>query len=222
MTHPCPSARRIGGGTLSRLALACWLPACVSTNVVVVDQKTALERQVAGDYDALENDAEQAGLSPAPESFTRDELAAGRERQGRGALGELAELYAQGESDAEAIDRLLLQRCVGEAESGLLVPRPGDCIGAADSAELVRVIGRENLHRRTWSAPAEPGASSTSSRSCAVAWSRPVATAGGQSRAERAATGARGARPVGDERERAGGAAARAARAHPPDGGQRG
>jgi hypothetical protein len=37
---------------------------------------------------------------------------------------------------------------VGEAKSGLLVARPGDCIGAADATELVRVIGRENLHRR--------------------------------------------------------------------------
>lgn len=130
------------------VGLAAALSACVSTNVVVVDQKTALERQAAGEYDVLENDTEQAGLSAAPEAFTRDELVAGRERQGRGALGELAELYASGESDAEAIDRLLLQRCVGEAQSGLLVPRPADCVGAADSTELVRVIGRENLHRR--------------------------------------------------------------------------
>ena len=133
------------------IAVACqaWaLSACVSTNVVVVDQKTALERQAAGDYAELENDAEQAGLSPTPDAFTRDELVEGRERKGRGALGELAELYASGESDAEAIDRLLLQKCIGEAESGLLVPRPADCVGAADSTELVRVIGRENLHRR--------------------------------------------------------------------------
>lgn len=130
------------------VGLAAALSACVSTNVVVVDQKTALERQAAGEYDVLENDTEQAGLSAAPEAFTRDELVAERERQGRGALGELAELYASGESDAEAIDRLLLQRCVGEAQSGLLVPRPADCVGAANSTELVRVIGRENLHRR--------------------------------------------------------------------------
>jgi len=143
----CAGAAR--AGVLPCLVgLAAALSGCVSTNVVVVDQKTALERQAAGEYDVLENDTEQAGLSAAPEAFTRDELVEGRERQGRGALGELAELYASGESDAEAIDRLLLQKCVGEAESGLLVPRPADCVGAADSTELVRVIGRENLHRR--------------------------------------------------------------------------
>ncbi|HKO92907.1 MAG TPA: hypothetical protein VJU61_17245 [Polyangiaceae bacterium] len=133
---------------LWQLMLASVLSACVAPNVVVVDQKTALERQAAGDYPALQNDLEQAGLSPAPEAFTREELAPGRERQGGGALGELAELYAHGEADAEVIDRLLLQKCIGEATSGLLVARPTDCIGAADAAELVRVIGRENLHRR--------------------------------------------------------------------------
>jgi Protein of unknown function (DUF1318) len=136
----------LSGAALALVTSA--LPACLSTNVVVVDQKTALERQAAGDYDVEENDTEQAGLSPAPEAFTRDELVEGRDRQGRGALGELAELYASGESDAEVIDRLLLQKCVGEAASGLLVPRPTDCVGAADSTELVRVVGRENLHRR--------------------------------------------------------------------------
>ena len=135
-------------GCFAKVLIVGCLPACVATNVVVVDQKTALERQAAGQYATLENDAEQAGLAPAPEPFTREELAPGREREGGGALGELAELYAHGESDREVIDRLLLQRCIGEATSGLLVARPSDCIGAADATELVRVIGRENQHRR--------------------------------------------------------------------------
>jgi hypothetical protein len=131
-------------------SVALCLSACVAPNVVVVDQKTALEEQAAGGYPALENDLEQAGMSPAPEPFTREELAGGRERSGSGALGSLAELYAKGESDADTIDRLLLQRCVGEALSGLLEPRPADCIGAADATELARVLGRENLHRRQY------------------------------------------------------------------------
>lgn len=131
---------------LATLALA--LPACVAPNVVVVDQKTALEQQAAGGYPALENDLEQAGMSPAPEPFAREELASGREQSGSGALGELAELYVKGQSDADAIDRLLLQRCIGEARSGLLEPRPSDCVGAADATEMARLLGRENLHRR--------------------------------------------------------------------------
>lgn len=121
---------------------------CVAPNVVVVDQRTALEQQAAGEYPALENELEQAGMAPTPEPFAREELAGPRERNGAGALGELAELYAKGESDADVIDRLLLQKCIGEALSGLLEPRPSDCIGATDTTELTRVLGRENLHRR--------------------------------------------------------------------------
>lgn len=132
------------------LLLGGWLtlPACVRPRVVVVDQKTALEQQAAGGYPALENELEQAGLSPSPEPFTREELGAQRERGGRTVLGELAEIYARSESDADAIDRLLLQHCIGEAGTGLLVLRPDDCIGAADATEMARLLGRENLHRR--------------------------------------------------------------------------
>jgi hypothetical protein len=134
--------------TVSSFALGLLLAGCVSPTVVVVDQKTALERQAAGEYPPLENELEQAGLAPSPEPFTREELAAGRAKSGSGVLGELGELYARAETDADVIDRLLLQKCIGEADSGLLVPRPSDCVGAADATELARVIGRENLHRR--------------------------------------------------------------------------
>jgi uncharacterized protein DUF1318 len=134
-----------------RTALALTLlsfSGCVAPNVVVVDQKTALEQQAAGGYPALENELEQAGMTPSPEPFAREELAGGSERSGRGPLGELAELYAKSESDAEAIDRLLLSHCIGEALSGLLEPRPDECVGAADANEMARLLGRENLHRR--------------------------------------------------------------------------
>jgi hypothetical protein len=128
--------------------IASSLLACVSPNVVVVDQKTALEQQAAGGYPALENDLDQAGMALSPEPYAREELAGGRERAGRAALGELAEIYVKIASDADAIDQLLLRGCVGEALTGQLVPRPGECIGATDTAELTRLIGRENLHRR--------------------------------------------------------------------------
>jgi hypothetical protein len=147
--------------TPSLSVLALLFAGCVSPTVVVVDQKTALEQQAAGDYPPLENELEQAGLAPSPEPFTRDELAAGRAQSGSGVLGELGELYARAETDADVIDRLLLQRCIGEAESGLLVPRPSECVGATDATELARVIGRENLHRRQlWELLARDGAAS--------------------------------------------------------------
>lgn len=127
---------------------ALLLVGCVKPNVVVVDQKTALEQQAAGGYPALENELDQAGLAVAPEPFAREELASGREQRGGAALGELAELYVKIASDADAIDQLLLRACVGEAQSGLLDARPESCVGATDATELARLIGRENLHRR--------------------------------------------------------------------------
>ena len=123
--------------------------ACVKApNVAVVDSKTALEKQAAGEYPALENDLEQAGLAPRPEPFPREELVAGRNRSGGGALGEVAELYAKAESDADKIDALLVKKCVGEATSGFLEARPADCTAAVDTAEMTRLLGRSNLHRR--------------------------------------------------------------------------
>ena len=86
------------------------LAACVNPNVVVVDQKTALEQQAAGDYPELENQLEQAGMSAAPEPFAREELASSRERSGGGALGELAEIYQSSASDADAISCPLTAR----------------------------------------------------------------------------------------------------------------
>jgi hypothetical protein len=133
---------------LTALLGAASASGCVRPNVVVVDQKTALEQQAAGSYPALENEFEQAGLAVAPEPYAREELASGREQAGSGALGELAELYVKVAEDADLIDQLLLRGCIGEARSGLLVPRPSDCLGATDATELARLIGRENLHRR--------------------------------------------------------------------------
>jgi hypothetical protein len=130
------------------LASLSLLSACVAPQVVVTDQKTALEQQAAGGYPVLENDLKQAGLSPAPEPFVSEELAPGREKSGAGPLGELGELYVKSAADSEAVDRLLLQKCIGEGLSGLLEPRPNECVGAADATEVARVLGRENQHRR--------------------------------------------------------------------------
>lgn len=121
---------------------------CVAPNVVVVDQKTALEQQAAGGYPTLQNELDQSGLAIAPEPFAREELVQGRAREGGAPLGELAELYVKIATDADAVDQLLLRSCVGEAQAGVLEARPGECVGATDATELARLVGRENLHRR--------------------------------------------------------------------------
>ncbi len=135
--------------SLLMLAALSALVGCVKApNVSVVDSKTALERQAAGEYPALENDLEQAGIAPQPEAYPREDLVSGSDQPGSGALGEVAELYAKAESDADAIDRLLTKKCIGEALNGFLEPRPSDCTTTVNTAEMTRVIGRANLHRR--------------------------------------------------------------------------
>ena len=57
------------------LVLSGALGACVAPNVVVVDQKTALEQQAAGGYPELENQLEQAGMSPAPRKILTSPMA---------------------------------------------------------------------------------------------------------------------------------------------------
>ncbi|MET0340631.1 MAG: DUF1318 domain-containing protein [Polyangiales bacterium] len=132
----------------SLLFAASLATGCVAPNVVVVDQKTALELQAAGGYPTLSEELDRAGMAIAPEPFAREELVQGRERAGSAALGELAELYVKIATDAEAIDQLLLRSCVGEAQAGVLEARAESCIGATDATELARLVGRENLHRR--------------------------------------------------------------------------
>ncbi len=122
------------------------VPSCVQAPTVsVVDQKTALERQAAGEYPTLDSELQQAVLVPHPEPFARQDI--GR-ASGKGSLGPLTELVARAESDADAIDGLLLEQCVGEELSGYLVPRAESCRKGTDTAELARLVGRANLHRR--------------------------------------------------------------------------
>jgi uncharacterized protein YdbL (DUF1318 family) len=125
------------------------LAGCIKApNVSVVDSNTALEAQAAGEYHALENDLSQAGLSPRGEPIPREQLAANRDAAGGGALGEVAQLFVEFETDADALDRLLAARCVGEAETGLIVATPDLCTTEVDVAEMTRLVGRANLHRR--------------------------------------------------------------------------
>ncbi len=132
---------------LLSLCASISLAACVKApNVSIVDSKTALEKQAAGDYPALENDLEQAGIQPRSEVFPREQL--GTNGDSTAALGEIAQLYAAAETDEDAIDRLLISQCIGEALSGFLEPRPSDCTANVDTAEMTRLLGRENLHRR--------------------------------------------------------------------------
>ncbi len=129
------------------LAALAGISACVKApNISVVDSKTALERQAAGEYPTLENDLGQAGASPRAEPIPGEELTNGTDDTAT--LGDVARLYADSTQDADWIDQMLVEGCIGEASSGLLEPTPDQCSIRVDEAERVRILGRANLHRR--------------------------------------------------------------------------
>ena len=132
------------------LSLATVLAAgCVKApDIVLTDQKTALERQAAGEYHALENDLHREGISPKGEDITRETLESKNPDMGKSTLGNVVELYSAVQSDAQWLDQLLVAGCVGEAQSGLLEQTPDQCEQDVDSGQLTRVVERTNLHRR--------------------------------------------------------------------------
>jgi len=148
---------------------AAWLLAalaaggCITApNVVLLDHKTALEQQAAGELHPLENRLLQEGIQPKAEDIPGEKLEKAGAGSGEGTLGEVARLYSAVQSDADLIDSMLSARCLGEGTDGLLQPTPDACRREVDTAELARVVGRENMHRRQiWKVIArqKPGAS---------------------------------------------------------------
>src|SRR5262249_52492546 len=50
-------------------------------------------------------------------------------------------------TEADQVDRLLRQRCLGEGKDGLLVETQESCTGAADAEEMERLVERTNRAR---------------------------------------------------------------------------
>jgi hypothetical protein len=108
-------------------------------DIVLLDHATALEQQAAGDYAPLERQLTTAGMAPRPTPFSRDQLeAAGAKKP---PLAEEAE-----PSDAEQIDLLLKERCLGEALDGTLVETRDSC-RAEDVAQVIGLVDRANRDR---------------------------------------------------------------------------
>jgi hypothetical protein len=140
---------------LSRRVLAGLVCACAGVagcvkapDIVLTDQKTALEQQAAGNYRALENDLHQAGIAPKGEDIPREAIEASNPDPGTSSLGTVVQLYSEVRTDAEWIDQLLVASCVGEALDALLRHTPDKCREDVDLAQLTRVVERLNLHRR--------------------------------------------------------------------------
>jgi hypothetical protein len=122
---------------------------CITApDVVLLDQRTALEMQAAGEYRALENDLQQAGISPKAENITREQLEAGHADLAESSLGEVVRIYSAVQTDAAWIDEMLVAGCIGEGLDGLLTQTPEGCTQDVDTGQMARIVGRANLHRR--------------------------------------------------------------------------
>ena len=123
-----------------RLALALLLlPACIKApDIVVIDRATALEREAAGDYPRLQRELERAGTHPRPSALTREQLESiGMPRP---------VLEEESGSDAERIDALLKDRCLGEALDGTLVETRESC-AVKEVPHMNALVERANRDR---------------------------------------------------------------------------
>lgn len=132
---------------MSRVALAAavlltGLAACFKPpEIVMVDRATALEQQASGSFDDIERKLDRAAVEPRPVPLTPEQL---------DALGvRPAPLVDESDlTDADRLDGLLAQHCLGEGKDGLIVDTHEACKGAADTQELQVLLERVNRARR--------------------------------------------------------------------------
>ena len=105
------------------------LAACIrAPDVVMVDRATALEQQAAGSFDEVELKLIRTGVVPRPVPLTPEQLEA---------LGVRPPTPVDDteQTEADRIDDLLRNRCIGEGRDGLLVDTHASCLGASDRGD---------------------------------------------------------------------------------------
>lgn len=123
-------------------AVLCIAASCIKApEIVVNDRATALEQQALGSFTELERQLMKSGLSAQPVPLTPDQLQA---------LGIRSPPLVDGTdlTDADQIDSLLKQHCIGEARDGTLADTYESCRGAADRGLAVRLLERVNQARQ--------------------------------------------------------------------------
>jgi uncharacterized protein YdbL (DUF1318 family) len=129
---------------MNRLLMGFWLLvtlACIKApEIVMVDRATALEQQAGGSFEDLELKLARAAIVPRPVPLTPEQL----EALG---IGPVALVDRTDVTDADHVDDLLRQRCIGEGRDGLLVDTHHACRGATDRAADVILIERVNQAR---------------------------------------------------------------------------
>jgi hypothetical protein len=126
---------------LALLAL-CLASGCIrAPEIVLVDRATALEQQAAGSFTDLERKLARTSMAARPVPLTPDQLQALGIRQPP--LVDNTEL-----TDADLVDGLLKQRCIGEGRDGTLEDTHESCRGAADLGLAVKLMERVNGARQ--------------------------------------------------------------------------
>ena len=109
----------------ARLAAA----GCISApEIVLVDRATALEQQAAGSFRELEKKLARAAHGAAAGAADARAARDARHRHRRTLVDDTER------TDADRVDELLKQHCIGEAKDGTLVDTHDACKGAADRA----------------------------------------------------------------------------------------
>lgn len=108
--------------------------------IVMIDRGTALEQQASGSFEELERKLDRKSIEARPVPLTPDQLEALGIRPLP--ITDTTEL-----TDADLVDGLLVQHCVGEGRNGLLVDTHESCVGAADRSETLKLIERVNQAR---------------------------------------------------------------------------
>jgi hypothetical protein len=118
-------------------ALGCIKP----PSIVMVDRGTALEHQASGSFDDVERRLARAAIEPQPVQLTPEQLQA---------LGMQPAAAADGAAltEADRLDALLVQHCIGEGADGLLVDTRDACRGVADAEQVAVAVDRVNRARR--------------------------------------------------------------------------
>jgi hypothetical protein len=123
------------------VALAASIGCVKLPEVVMVDRATALEQQASGSFDDVEQRLNRSAVEPRPVPLTPAQLEA---------LGIASTPRPAGAdaTDADIVDGLLVQHCIGEGSDGLLADTRDQCRGAADGEEVLVTIERVNRARR--------------------------------------------------------------------------
>lgn len=123
------------------LVIVCAPLGCIrAPEIVLVDRATALEQQAAGSYEDLERKLARAAMAPRPAPLTPEQL----ETLG---IAPPSLVDDTERTDADRVDALLTQHCVGEARDGVLVDTHDACKGAADRAAAIALVERANAAR---------------------------------------------------------------------------